>query len=72
MANVRAAERCWLRSNNGFEKRNLRAKYCALRKLFDKSVQQAKRKQWYRNQEELLEAQQSDPKEFGGKLEKLV
>ena len=70
--NVRAAERCWLRSNGGFEKRNLCAKYCALRKQFDKSVQQAKRKQWYRNQEELLEAQQSDTKEFWRKLEKLV
>ena len=69
--NVRAAERCWLRSNGGFEKRNLRAKYCALRKQFDKSVQQAKRKQWYRNQEELLEAQQSDPKEFWRKIGKI-
>ena len=43
---------------------------CRREQHFDKSVQQAKCKQLYRNQEELLEAQQSDPKEFWRKIGK--
>ncbi|VDI61349.1 Hypothetical predicted protein [Mytilus galloprovincialis] len=64
------AERAWHKCHNGCKK-DLRHIFVEKRKLFDKSSQKAKRQFWYNSQEQLLDDQKRDPREFWKKIGKV-
>ncbi|CAG2253195.1 unnamed protein product [Mytilus edulis] len=64
------AERAWHKCHNGCKK-DLRHIFVEKRKLFDKSSQKAKRQFWYHSQEQLLDDQKRDPREFWKKIGKV-
>ncbi|CAG2201701.1 unnamed protein product [Mytilus edulis] len=66
----RIAERAWHKCHNGCKK-DLRHIFVEKRKLFDKSSQKAKRQFWYNSQEQLLDDQKRDPREFWKKIGKV-
>ena len=63
------AEKVWTKCKGNTSK-NLRHIYVEKRKLFDKSVQKAKRQFWFSSQEELMNTA-SNPKEFWRKIGKI-
>ncbi|VDH90239.1 Hypothetical predicted protein [Mytilus galloprovincialis] len=63
------AEKVWTKCKGNTSK-NLRHLYVEKRKLFDKSVQKAKRQYWFSSQEELMNTA-SNPKEFWRKIGKI-
>ncbi|CAG2255049.1 unnamed protein product [Mytilus edulis] len=63
------AEKVWTKCKGNTSK-NLRHIYVEKRKLFDKSVQKAKRQYWFSSQEELMNTA-SNPKEFWRKIGKI-
>ncbi|VDI27419.1 Hypothetical predicted protein [Mytilus galloprovincialis] len=63
------AEKVWTKCKGNTSK-NLRHFYVEKRKLFDKSVQKAKRQYWFSSQEELMNTA-SNPKEFWRKIGKI-
>ncbi|CAG2186862.1 unnamed protein product [Mytilus edulis] len=64
------AERAWHKCHSGCKK-DLRHIFVEKRKLFDKSSQKAKRQFWYNSQEQLLDDQKRDPREFWKKIGKV-
>jgi hypothetical protein len=64
------AERKWNRSHKQ-EKKNLRHIFVDNRKHFDKNCQQTKRQYWYRSQDELLNIQNKDSREFWKNIGKI-
>ncbi|VDI37095.1 Hypothetical predicted protein [Mytilus galloprovincialis] len=64
------AERAWHKCHSGCKK-DLRHIFVEKRKLFDKSSQKAKRQFWYHSQEQLLDDQRRDPREFWKKIGKV-
>ncbi len=64
------AEREWSKVV-GVEKIRLKANMRAAQKVFDKQVNNAKRAYWQKNQEELMQLNSPDPKEFWKRIGKI-
>ena len=64
------AERKWKRAS-GVRKVALKADMRSSEKAFDKEVQGAKRRYWRRNQEELMQLNSTDPREFWKRIGKI-
>ena len=54
----------WLRCKSPREKKQLRIVYISKRKLFDKTVQKAKRRYWYDMQTDLVKTSEEHPQMF--------
>ncbi|CAG2223305.1 unnamed protein product [Mytilus edulis] len=64
------SETMYLKTKSCHSKKQLRHLYCQNRKLFDKNVQQAKRRYWYKMQDDLTSSC-DNPKEFWRKIGKI-